>query len=158
MGLFLEEHKKFLVLLGKHKVNFLLIGGYAVITHGYERTTNDMDIWLKPDNENRNKFIKALREKGVAEDKLKSVSSMDFTEAQVLTIGKKPNQIKFLTVVTGLNFDEANEKKVQAEVENANIGLLGYKDLIANKMLIARPQDKADVDMLQKIKKAEKEK
>jgi hypothetical protein len=56
MDIMLEEHKKFLLLLLKHKVEFIVIGGYAVIYYGYERSTSDMDIWLKPTNKNRDKF------------------------------------------------------------------------------------------------------
>jgi hypothetical protein len=57
----LDEHKAILLQLLKYKVDFMLIGGYAVIYHGYGRTTGDMDIWLKPDNENRDKLIPVLR-------------------------------------------------------------------------------------------------
>ena len=39
----------------------MLIGGYAVIYYGYERTTGDMDIWLEPSNENKDKLIDALK-------------------------------------------------------------------------------------------------
>ena len=40
----------------------MLIGGYAVIYHGYERLTTDMDIFLEPENTNRDKLIPALTE------------------------------------------------------------------------------------------------
>ena len=62
MDLFIDEQKKFLLLLLKHNVEFILIGGHAVIYHGYERVTADMDIWLKPDSQNRTNFLEALRE------------------------------------------------------------------------------------------------
>jgi len=153
MDLFLNAHKRFLLLLSRHKVKFLLIGGYAVIYYGYERTTNDMDIWLKPSNKNRDRIIRAFREHGVDSEKLNVVKEMDFTKPQVLTIGKKPNQIVFLTVVAGLNFEEADEKKNLLDLEKEQIGFLGYEDLITNKMVADRPQDKADVDMLQKIQR-----
>ena len=39
----LEEYKRMLLLLVKNEVKFMLIGGYAVIYHGYERLTTDMD-------------------------------------------------------------------------------------------------------------------
>jgi hypothetical protein len=67
MDIFLDEHKEFLLLLLKHEVEFMLIGGYAVIFHGYERTTGDMDIWLKPSNENKEKFIEVLKSYGINE-------------------------------------------------------------------------------------------
>ena len=40
------DFKEFLKLLGDHKVEYLLIGGYAVGYHGYPRATVDMDIWI----------------------------------------------------------------------------------------------------------------
>lgn len=83
MNLFLEAHKKILLLLLKHKVDFILIGGYAVIYHGYERTTADMDLWLKPENENRNRFIDALADHGVIQENLDTVKNMDFTKPQI---------------------------------------------------------------------------
>ena len=53
MNILLDEHKATLINLLKSKIDFILIGGYAVIYHGYGSTTGDMDVWLKPDNENR---------------------------------------------------------------------------------------------------------
>lgn len=157
MPLFLEEHKKFLLLLAKQEVDFLLIGGYAVIYHGYERTTHDMDVWLKPTNKNRDKLINALEQHGVIKNNLAAIRTMDFRQPQVLSIGKKPNQIEFLTVVTGLNFDEANKQKTVIDLVDQEIGFLNFRDLITNKILTDRPQDKADVDILQKIQRERNE-
>src|SRR5690554_5005960 len=97
MNPFLNEHKKVLLLLIKHQVDFILIGGFAVIYHGYERTTGDMDLWLKPDNENRDRFMDALAEQGISTENLSIVKGMDFSIAQVMHIGEKPNKIDFLT-------------------------------------------------------------
>ena len=41
-------------------MDFLLIGGYAVNYHGYGRPTGDLDIWLRPDNDNKLKAISAF--------------------------------------------------------------------------------------------------
>ncbi|HNR19326.1 MAG TPA: hypothetical protein PKN75_08075 [Bacteroidia bacterium] len=65
MEILVPEFKKMLSLLVKHNVNFMLIGGYAVIYHGYERLTTDMDIWLKSDDQNRNKLVNALQDFGI---------------------------------------------------------------------------------------------
>lgn len=157
MALFLQEHKKFLILLLKYKVKFILIGGYAVIYHGYERTTNDMDLWLKPTNKNRDRFLEALENHGILPSGIKTVKKMDFTSAQVLHVGKPPNKIDFLTKLQGLNFDEALQKSVSVSLEEKQVPVLHYDHLIISKMLAGRPQDKADVDMLQKIKRAKDE-
>ncbi len=151
MDILLEEHKKFLLLLLKHQVEFMLIGGYAVIYYGYERGTADMDIWLKPTNENRDKFILALKEQGIGIDSLAAVSSMDFTNAQVLTIGEKPNKIDILTKVQGMLYEDADKEKQMFPMKDKFIPIIQYHHLIITKMIAGRPQDKADVDVLQKI-------
>jgi len=56
MDILAAAHKTFLMDLLDAKVNFILIGGYAVNYHGYPRYTADMDIWLKPDNGNKQKL------------------------------------------------------------------------------------------------------
>ncbi len=151
MDIFLEEHKKFLLLLLKHEVSFMLIGGYAVIYYGYQRGTGDMDLWLKPDNFNKQKFIAALKEHGINELLLAEVDKMNFTEAKVLHIGQKPNKIDFLTKVHGLTYVEADEKKHLLPLKNYFIPVIDYYHLITLKMLSGRPQDIADVDILKKI-------
>lgn len=40
------DFKEFLKLLNKHKVDYLLVGGYAVSYHGYPRAIAGMDIWI----------------------------------------------------------------------------------------------------------------
>src|SRR4051812_11939675 len=57
--------KKVVKALNKHRVDCILIGGYAVIFHGYTRTTSDIDFWYNPTIENYFKLLKALREAGV---------------------------------------------------------------------------------------------
>jgi hypothetical protein len=58
MNIFVENHQLLLKSMLQHDVNFLLVGGYAVIYHGYKRTTGDMDLWIEPDNNNKLKLIK----------------------------------------------------------------------------------------------------
>jgi len=151
MDILLEEHKRFLLLLLKHEVEFMLIGGYAVIYYGYERGTADMDIWLKPTNENRDKFIDAAMEHGISVETAKALKSMDFESAKVLTIGNRPSQIDFLTKVQGLTYDEADKKKRMFPLKDKFIPIIQYNHLIIMKMITGRPQDKIDVDMLQKL-------
>ncbi len=156
MDILLEEHKRLLLLLLKHKVEFMLIGGYAVIYYGYERGTADMDIWLKPTNENRDKFIAVMMEHGISDETVKAVSKMDFTKAKVLTIGSKPSQIDFLTKVQGLTYEEADKEKRLFPMKDQLIPIIQYHHLIITKMIAGRLQDKADVDILQKINKQRK--
>ncbi len=58
------DFKEFLRLLSDHKVEYLLVGGYAVGYHGYPRATVDMDIWVAIDPENAARLVSALVEFG----------------------------------------------------------------------------------------------
>src|ERR1035438_1974201 len=110
MDILLDEYKRLLLLLIKHKVNFMLIGGYAVIYYGYERLTSDMDIWLEPDNMNRDRLIEALKDFGIRNEDLETIAKKDFTQIQFFFFGAKPCKIDFLTKIAGVNYDEASAK------------------------------------------------
>lgn len=43
-NIFNPDFKEFLLALNKHNVEYIIVGGYAVILHGYSRTTGDIDI------------------------------------------------------------------------------------------------------------------
>jgi len=63
----LRQHNEFFRLMIKQGADFLIIGGYAVNFHGYSRMTEDIDLWLRPDNLNRDKFIQVLVSFGFSE-------------------------------------------------------------------------------------------
>ena len=88
MDILIPEFKQLLLLLNKHKVSYMLIGGYAVIYYGYQRNTTDMDIWLLPSNNNRDKLLPALKEFGIKQDSLQLVSGLNFNEIQFFFFGE----------------------------------------------------------------------
>ncbi|OQX95510.1 hypothetical protein B6I21_05025 [candidate division KSB1 bacterium 4572_119] len=58
-----NQFKKFIIVinaLNSFKVEYILIGGVAVILHGLERLTRDIDIFIKMTDENLKKLRKAL--------------------------------------------------------------------------------------------------
>jgi predicted acyl esterase len=46
MNIFNDDFRDFIQCLNKHQVEYVLVGGYAVIIRGYSRSTGDMDIWV----------------------------------------------------------------------------------------------------------------
>jgi len=151
MNFLLEKHKQILIDLVISKVDFLLIGGYAVIYHGYVRTTGDMDVWLKPDNDNKLKLLSVLEKHLADKSGIEKVKKLDFKDLIVFHIGTPPEKIDFLTKIAGVNFTEAFSHKELLPVQNHQIPILHLNDLIANKLLSGRLKDKADVEELQKI-------
>lgn len=57
-------YKGFIRIMVKNKVEFLIVGAYAVNVHGYQRNTGDLDIWTNPTYENWDKLIKSIEEFG----------------------------------------------------------------------------------------------
>lgn len=156
MSKLLPEFEEFLKIMIKHKVNFMLIGGYAVIFYGYGRTTKDIDIWLEPENRNKENVINALREFGISEESLERIEKLDFRNAQMFYFGEKPRRIEFLTKISGVKFKDSIGEMNYLSIEGAKIPIIDYKHLILNKMLSDRMKDKADVEELQRIAKYRK--
>lgn len=156
MIIFLEEHKQILRKLIDSNVDFILVGGYAVNYHGYNRPTGDMDILLRPDNENKKKLLSMLSNEGFTEKSLKNVADLDFTKPAVFHIGSPPKRIDFLTRISRINFDEAWDAKQILPMENYKIGVIHLHHLILTKMGTGRDRDKGDVTELQKIEELKK--
>ncbi len=157
MDILVDEHRQFLRLLLVHDVKFILIGGYAVIYHGYERLTGDMDIWLEPDNDNRKRLLTALAAFGIEDEDVKRVAETNFTEPQVFFIGKVPRRIDFLTRITGVDFNEAIEKVNFFFMQEYKIPVIHYHHLLASKKNTGRLKDEADIEELQRINKYKNE-
>lgn len=151
MNLFLDAHQELLHTLLNQNVDFIIIGGYAVIFHGYHRTTGDVDIWLKPGNDNKIKLIKAFAEFGIDESALQELTNLDFHSHLVFHIGEEPEKIEFLTRINGVEYDEADQEKVTADFNDLKIPFLHLNHLILSKTATGRLQDKADIEELQKI-------
>ena len=62
-----DDFKMFLKLLKKHEVEYLLVGGYAVVYYGYPRATNDIDFWIATDSTNASKMVSVLHDFGFDE-------------------------------------------------------------------------------------------
>lgn len=154
MDIFFPDHIEILKAFNHHQVEYLLIGGYAVIFHGYHRTTGDMDIWLKPNNDNKLKIIHAFKELGFEEESLQALNDFDFTTAVMFYLGIEPQKIEFLTILSLVDFDSAYARKTLCTVEDDfNIPFIHFDDLVISKFNTGRTKDKADVEELQKIKK-----
>ncbi len=153
MNIFFKEHQEILMALLKYRVNFMLIGGYAVNYYGYHRTTGDMDIWLEPSNENKASLLQALTDLGFDEKGINTVRSWDFTKPQKFHIGSdgQPDKTEFMTHISGIMFQNAAEKKIITDIDGLRLPMIHYNSLIQNKKSTGRTKDLADVEYLEKI-------
>jgi predicted nucleotidyltransferase len=153
MVIIFENHKIFLKRLVEAGIDFILVGGYAVNFHGYNRPTGDMDIWLKPSNENKNKLLQLLKKEGYSEKSLAHIRESDFNTHLAFHIGNDPFRIDFLTYINGVEFEEAQKQQQSLPLDNIIVPVLHLHHLVLSKMNTERIKDKADIEELQKRKK-----
>ena len=145
-----SDFRELLLIFAEEKVEYLVVGGYAVIHHGQPRSTKDLDIWLNPTPENRDKVLRSFSRFGLP--LMGGVTPEDFeNEGLQYAVGVPPTLIDFLTSVPGLSFDDCWKNRVETETENSPVLFLGKADLIAAKTVAGRPQDLADIEELRQL-------
>ena len=143
-----KDIHEFVALLLSRKVEFLLVGGYAMAVHGAPRFTEDIDFFVLVSPENAGRLAEVLKEFGFGEAGL---NSSDFLEPdQVIQLGRAPNRIDLLTGISGVTWEEAWASRIPTNLDGLNIQVIGRDALAANKKATGRPQDLADVARLLK--------
>jgi hypothetical protein len=134
-------------LFNEEKVEYMVVGAYALAYHGLPRATGDIDIWIRRSNENADRVWRALSRFGVP---LLDLTRDDLKKSEtVLQIGIAPRRIDILTSIDGVEFDEAGPEREELEIEGITIPVIGRKHLLQNKRATGRPQDEADVARLE---------
>ena len=142
-----KDFKEFIELLNRHKVRYLVVGGYAVALHGHPRYTRDLDVWVELSPENADNLIKALEEFGFGSLGLKPVDFL--VSDQIIQLGYPPNRIDILTTLKQVKFEDCYKEKVELEIQGLKISFIDLENLKQNKRATGRPQDLADADNLE---------
>ena len=136
-------------LLNKHEVDYLLIGGVAVVFHGYTRSTADLDFWYNPTISNFEKIINAIKEYGIDVSELEKI--VFDPKKTFLRFPTSVFQTEFLPTIPGeISFKAAKENAEVLTINNTQVFVIGYEDLIKNKTATNRLKDQADVEELAK--------
>src|SRR5688572_31845570 len=98
------DFKDFLKLLNAKNVEYLVIGGYAVVHYGYVRNTVDLDIWIRVTNDNAKLTAEALEEFGYA-PKDAALPYLK-TPGKILRMGVPPFRLEVSTYIDGVEFDD----------------------------------------------------
>ena len=144
--MFNPDFKDMLLALSDARIDFLLVGAYAVAAHGHPRATGDLDLWVRPDAETAPKVYRVLADFGAP---LHDLTVDDLaTPGMVFQIGVEPSRIDILTAITGVAFDDAWENRLFVELDDIKLNVIGRDDLIVNKRACGRPKDIADAETL----------
>ena len=143
-----KDIREFVELLLSRKVEFLLVGGYALAFHGAARFTEDIDFLVLVSPENAGKLADLIKDFGFGE---LGLSKEDFLDPdQVIQLGRAPHRIDLLTGISGVGWDEAWASRIEADFDGFLIPVIGKAALEANKHATGRPQDLADLARLRK--------
>ncbi len=140
-----EDFQDILRCLNSSGVDYLIVGGYAVIYYGHSRTTGDIDIWVRKSEANYLKIKSAFYKFGL------SVFDMTFEnflsdQMDVFSFGRSPVSIDILTEVKGLEFEDALLNAVSATWDDVPVKVIDFKDLIITKKASARHKDLDDLE------------
>lgn len=148
-NLFNSDFKDFLQALNQHDVDYLIVGGYAVIMHGYTRTTGDLDIWVRKSADNYDKLIRAFATFGMPTFDMTKGNFLENEALDVFTFGVPPVCIELITNIKGLIFEDTFKNVVVKEVDNILIKMLSLKDLLQAKRAVGRLKDQDDIEHLE---------
>jgi len=160
-GIFKEFNKK--------KIKYIICGGIAVNLLGIPRMTYDLDLLLKLEDENLNKFVKLMKRLGY---KAKiSVDIEDFAKKEkrddwirnknmkTFCLVNPKATVKEIDIVidSPVTYDKAITNIKKIKLQGMKIPVIGIKDLIKMKKKSGRKQDYSDIRYLEvKLEKQKK--
>ena len=140
------DFRDFLKLLNSHRVEYLLVGGYAVCFHGYYRNTGDMDLWIAVHRENASKMVSLIHEFGFDVPELSE--ALFLQKGRIIRMGLEPVRIEVLTEISGCEFADCYQQKVEATLDGIPVNVISLADLIKNKLKSGRLKDLDDARKL----------
>lgn len=139
--------------LDRHGVDYLTIGAFAVIAHGYVRATADIDLVARQDRGNLERLAAAFAElrarlRGVDADLL----DIDPTDPDTLangasfTLDTDAGPVDYLNDVPGAgDYTDLRARSVETSAAGVVVRVVGLDDLIRMKRASGRPQDLRDI-------------
>ncbi len=128
---------------------YLVIGGVACILHGYVRATKDVDILIERTLDNARRVLQGLE--GIGYGFAREWLPEEILRKPITVIGDDP-AVDIFTVAWSVKYDDAIARSSTVDAGGVAIPLVGLDDLIASKRT-ARPQDIADVAVLEEIRR-----
>ena len=129
----------------------MMVGGFAVAMHGYAKSTEDVDIWIKNDVENRINLGKAMAAYGYGELSWKDIQFIPGWTNFYIGNGIVLDILIDMKGLEGYSFDESLQIATIATIKEIQVPFLHINQLIANKKAINRPKDQIDVMELEKV-------
>lgn len=129
-----------------YRVEFLVVGAYALAFHGVPRFTGDVDVFVKPDADNGERLLEALVAFGFPTGNLRPA---DLTNPdRILHLGVEPVQVHVMSAISGVTWEEAWAGRETGPCGSHELPFIGRRDFIRNKRASGRLKDLADIEAL----------
>jgi predicted nucleotidyltransferase len=143
-----QNFKELLLLLNDCRVEYLIVGGYAVMRYSEPRFTKDLDIWVGNSLENSRRVFAALARFG-APLRHDGVTEETFSGEQIVyQIGVPPVRVDILTSISGCVFQDAWGRRVPGVMYGVPVHFISLPDLIVNKRAAGRTSDLEHLELL----------
>ena len=139
------DFKEFAELLNAHRVDYLVVGGYALAAHGHSRYTGDIDLWIDRTDPNIERLLAALRDFG---SESLGLPVADFGPDAVIQLGQPPRRIDLLMGIDGVQFTDCHARREVIVVDGVALSFIGLDDFKQNKRATGRLKDLADLEAL----------
>ena len=140
------DFRELLALFNEHKVEYLIVGAYALAYHGAPRFTGDIDVYVRPSVENAARIVEALAAFGFGS---LGLEADDFQKPdRVVQLGVPPVRIDLITSITGVSWEQADAGKVPGKYGDVDVHYLGRSQYVQNKRAMGRKKDLADIEAL----------
>ena len=129
-----------------HNVEFVIIGAHALAFHGAPRFTGDLDILVRPTEENGRKMLAAVTDFGFPTAPITAADVVAGTK--VLEMGVAPVQIHVMSQIDGVTWDEVWQSREEGPFGSRSVPFIGREVFLKNKQAAGRPKDLADIEAL----------
>ena len=140
------DFNEFCALLNARAVEFVIVGAHALAFHGAPRFTGDLDILVRPTEENGERLLRAVADFGFPTS---PVTPADIKIGRkVIEMGIPPVQIHVMSMIDGVTWDEVWETRAMGPLGSGAVAFIGRDSFLRNKRAAGRPKDLADIDAL----------
>jgi hypothetical protein len=150
------DAERILAVLAEHSVDYVIVGGLAVQTHGHVRTTVDLDVCPRPEPANLERLADALR---ALDGRILNpggealeIDAATLPRATLWQFETRHGAIDVLHDAPGAPpYDELRERALEIQLGDLALAVAGRDDLISMKRASGRPVDLEDLAALTEL-------
>lgn len=135
--------------LNEYRVEYLIVGGYALVYYGYPLSPDDLDLFVSPNKDNLNRLLQTLDSFGFSD---LALTPQDFADPdKLVSLGFPPEQLDIISSISGVSWVDAWKSRITGSFGETPVYIISKDLLIKNKRSRGRKQDQKDADLLEQL-------